>query len=132
MVRGYDGTNEIGFSIVIGTGVGLLIIGMLGKRYIFRLHARNAANDGQIVILPVYSHGMFDNRFCGELSLGSIISSRLRAPIKMTMASRADEDSTGVRLGGVGGPKQCGKRHLDRRSKEMRYAVGLLDSHSDT
>ena len=33
------------------------------------------------------------------------------------MARRADEDSTGVRLGGLGGPKQRGKRHFDWCSK---------------
>lgn len=49
--RLYAGPYHIALSILIGTGVGLVVKYVLDKRYIFRFTARNAAHDGQTFIL---------------------------------------------------------------------------------
>lgn len=49
--RLYYGPYHIALSILIGTGVGLVVKYILDKRYIFRFIARNAAHDGKTFIL---------------------------------------------------------------------------------
>ncbi|WP_207885089.1 GtrA family protein [Pseudomonas sp. 30_B] len=51
VVRNYAGPYSITLSIIIGTGVGLLLKYALDKRYIFRFKARNAVHDGQTFVL---------------------------------------------------------------------------------
>lgn len=51
VVRGYAGPYAIFLSIVIGTGVGLVVKYVLDKRYIFRFKARDAVHDGQTFML---------------------------------------------------------------------------------
>lgn len=45
MVRLYTGVFDILASVVMGTGVGLVVKYLLDKRYIFRFRARDAAHD---------------------------------------------------------------------------------------
>ena len=42
----FGGPFSIAMSVVVGTGVGLVVKYVLDKRYIFRFRARNAAHDG--------------------------------------------------------------------------------------
>lgn len=51
MVRLYTGTFDILASVVMGTGIGLVVKYYLDKRYIFRFRARNAAHDGRTFAL---------------------------------------------------------------------------------
>lgn len=53
VIRGYSGTFNIPLSIVLGTGVGLVVKYVLDKRYIFRFRARNAVHDGQTFVLYI-------------------------------------------------------------------------------
>ena len=47
----YAGPFGITISLVVGTGVGLVVKYILDKRYIFGFKARNAAHDGQTFVL---------------------------------------------------------------------------------
>ena len=47
----YEGPFTIAISVVLGTGVGLIVKYVLDKRYIFRFKARDAAHDGKTFIL---------------------------------------------------------------------------------
>lgn len=47
----YRGDFSIGVSIIVGTGVGLVVKYMLDKRYIFRFQAQSAAHDTQTFVL---------------------------------------------------------------------------------
>jgi len=47
----YDGPFSITISVIVGTGVGLVVKYILDKRYIFRFKARNAVHDGQTFVL---------------------------------------------------------------------------------
>ncbi|SAI67115.1 GtrA-like protein [Bordetella ansorpii] len=51
VVRGYSGPFAILASIVIGTGVGLVVKYVLDKRYIFRFQARDVAHDTRTFVL---------------------------------------------------------------------------------
>lgn len=51
VTRGYSGAFDVLLSVVIGTGVGLVVKYMLDKRYIFRFRARDAVHDGQTFFL---------------------------------------------------------------------------------
>ncbi|MCP8464293.1 GtrA family protein [Pseudomonas sp. ZM23] len=51
VIRGYSGAYAILLSIIVGTGVGLVIKYVLDKRYIFRFRARDAVHDGQTFVL---------------------------------------------------------------------------------
>ncbi|WEJ73685.1 GtrA family protein [Pseudomonas sp. PSE14] len=51
VVRNYSGPYSITLSIIVGTGVGLLLKYALDKRYIFRFKARDVVHDGQTFIL---------------------------------------------------------------------------------
>lgn len=51
VTRGYSGAFDVLLSVVIGTGVGLVVKYMLDKRYIFRFRARNALHDGQTFVI---------------------------------------------------------------------------------
>ncbi|QRY79067.1 GtrA family protein [Pseudomonas sp. PDNC002] len=51
VIKIYPGPYAILLSIIVGTGVGLVIKYVLDKRYIFRFRARNAAHDGQTFLL---------------------------------------------------------------------------------
>jgi putative flippase GtrA len=53
VIRGYSGAFNIPLSIVLGTGVGLVVKYVLDKRYIFRFRARNAVHDGQTFVLYI-------------------------------------------------------------------------------
>lgn len=50
-LRVYDGAYALGLSLIVGTGVGLLVKYVLDKRYIFQFHAKNAVHDGRIFVL---------------------------------------------------------------------------------
>lgn len=50
-IRSYSGTYDVLLSVVIGTGIGLVVKYILDKRYIFQFRARNAAHDGKTFIL---------------------------------------------------------------------------------
>ena len=47
----YGGSFNIAISVVLGTGVGLIVKYVLDKRYIFRFKARDSAHDGKTFIL---------------------------------------------------------------------------------
>ena len=47
----YGGPFNIAISVVLGTGVGLIVKYVLDKRYIFRFKARDAAHDRKTFIL---------------------------------------------------------------------------------
>lgn len=47
----YGGPFSIAISVVLGTGVGLVVKYILDKRYIFSFKARNAIHDGQTFAL---------------------------------------------------------------------------------
>lgn len=51
VIRNYIGAFDILISVVVGTGVGLVIKYTLDKRYIFRFRARDAVHDGKTFIL---------------------------------------------------------------------------------
>ena len=51
VIRNYSGAFEILASVVVGTGVGLVVKYLLDKRYIFRFRARSIAHDSQIFAL---------------------------------------------------------------------------------
>lgn len=50
-LRLYSGDLDIGISILVGTGAGLVVKYLLDKKYIFRIQTRNALHDTQIFIL---------------------------------------------------------------------------------
>jgi putative flippase GtrA len=45
LIRSYLGAFDIVVSVIVGTGVGLVVKYILDKRYIFRFRARNVAHD---------------------------------------------------------------------------------------
>ena len=47
----YSGAYAIALSIMVGTGIGLIVKYGLDKRYIFRFKAENAAHDSKVFIL---------------------------------------------------------------------------------
>lgn len=51
VLRGYTGAYDILISVVVGTGIGLVVKYLLDKRYIFRFRARNAVHDSQTFAL---------------------------------------------------------------------------------
>lgn len=51
VVRIYSGAFDIVASIIVGTGVGLVVKYFLDKRYIFRFQARSVAHDTQTFAL---------------------------------------------------------------------------------
>jgi putative flippase GtrA len=51
VIRNYSGAFDILASVVVGTGVGLVVKYILDKRYIFRFRARSIAHDSQIFAL---------------------------------------------------------------------------------
>lgn len=51
IIRTYSGTFGILASVIVGTGVGLIVKYILDKRYIFYFHAQNLAHDTQIFTL---------------------------------------------------------------------------------
>lgn len=51
VVRFYSGPYAITLSMLVGTGVGLLVKYFLDKRYIFRFKAKNTAHDAQTFLL---------------------------------------------------------------------------------
>ena len=51
VIRTYSGAFDILASVVVGTGVGLVVKYILDKRYIFRFRARSVANDTQTFAL---------------------------------------------------------------------------------
>lgn len=51
VIRGYGGAFDVLTSVIVGTGVGLVVKYVLDKRYIFRFRARDAAHDGRTFAL---------------------------------------------------------------------------------
>ena len=51
IIRSYTGTFNILASVIVGTGVGLVVKYLLDKRYIFRFRARSVAHDTQTFAL---------------------------------------------------------------------------------
>ena len=51
VIRGYSGGFDVLFSVVVGTGVGLVVKYILDKRYIFRFSARSTLHDGRTFAL---------------------------------------------------------------------------------
>ena len=51
VIRNYIGAFDILISVVVGTGVGLVVKYILDKRYIFRFRARDVAHDGKTFVL---------------------------------------------------------------------------------
>ncbi|CRM72150.1 GtrA family protein [Pseudomonas sp. 8 R 14] len=51
VIRNYSGAFDILASVVVGTGVGLVVKYVLDKRYIFRFRARNVAHDTHTFVL---------------------------------------------------------------------------------
>ena len=51
VIRAYGGAFDVLLSVVVGTGVGLVVKYLLDKRYIFRFHTRGAVHDGQTFAL---------------------------------------------------------------------------------
>ncbi|XYJ11322.1 GtrA family protein [Telluria sp. B2] len=51
VIRLYNGIGAVTLSMIVGTGVGLIIKYDLDKRYIFRFRARDAAHDGKTFFL---------------------------------------------------------------------------------
>lgn len=51
VIRIYGGAFGVLISVVVGTGVGLVVKYILDKRYIFRFRARNVAHDTQTFAL---------------------------------------------------------------------------------
>lgn len=66
VIRGYSGTFDVLLSMVVGTGIGLMVEYILDKRYIFCFRARNAVHDGQTFALYTLMglvDGACDNRY---------------------------------------------------------------------
>lgn len=51
VIRGYQGPYAIILSVILGTGVGLVVKYLLDKRFIFRFRPRSAAHDGRTFAL---------------------------------------------------------------------------------
>jgi putative flippase GtrA len=51
VTRSYIGTFNIVISLIMGTGVGLVVKYLLDKRYIFRFQAQSAMHDGKTFLL---------------------------------------------------------------------------------
>lgn len=51
VVRVYGGVHHLFFSVIVGTGVGLVIKYILDKRYIFRFRAMSVGHDTQTFAL---------------------------------------------------------------------------------
>lgn len=54
VIRNYNGTFDILTSVIIGTGVGLVVKYILDKRYIFSFRARSVAHDTQTFALYTF------------------------------------------------------------------------------
>lgn len=63
VIRTYSGTFDIFASVVVGTGVGLIVKYILDKRYIFRFRVRSVAHDIQTfalyTVMGVATTGVF-------------------------------------------------------------------------
>jgi putative flippase GtrA len=53
-IRIYHGTFGVAFSMLVGTGVGLVVKYLLDKRFIFRFKARDLAHDSQTFALYAF------------------------------------------------------------------------------
>ena len=51
VIRNYSGSYDVLLSVIVGTGVGLIVKYVLDKRYIFRFRARNVAHDSWTFVL---------------------------------------------------------------------------------
>jgi len=51
VIRFYDGVYHVMLSVIVGTGVGLVVKYVLDKAYIFRFRAQDALDDGQTFVL---------------------------------------------------------------------------------
>jgi putative flippase GtrA len=51
VIRSYIGTFNIVISLIVGTGVGLVVKYVLDKRYIFRFQVQSAMHDGKTFLL---------------------------------------------------------------------------------
>jgi hypothetical protein len=51
VIRTYIGAFDVLVSVVVGTGIGLVVKYILDKRYIFRFRARSVAHDTQTFVL---------------------------------------------------------------------------------
>ncbi len=49
--RSYTGAFDLVLSVLVGTGIGLVVKYILDKRYIFGFRARSAAHDGHVFVL---------------------------------------------------------------------------------
>jgi len=54
VIRLYHGSYDILLSVIVGTGIGLIVKYVLDKRYIFRFRARNAVHDGWTFVLYTF------------------------------------------------------------------------------
>ena len=54
VIRAYSGAFDILASVIVGTGVGLVVKYILDKRYIFRFQTRDAIHDGQTFALYTF------------------------------------------------------------------------------
>ena len=69
----YAGAYAIALSIMVGTGIGLIVKYVLDKHYIFRFKAENATHDGKIFILYASTGVLTTAVFWGfELSFYSL------------------------------------------------------------
>lgn len=51
VIRTYSGSYDVLLSVIVGTGVGLIVKYVLDKRYIFRFRTRNVAHDSWTFVL---------------------------------------------------------------------------------
>lgn len=54
VIRAYSGAFDLVASVIVGTGVGLVVKYILDKRYIFRFHTRDAIHDGRTFALYTF------------------------------------------------------------------------------
>lgn len=72
----YTGAYAIALSIMVGTGIGLIVKYALDKRYIFRFKAENAAHDSKVFILYASTGVITTAVFWGfELSFHTLFGS---------------------------------------------------------
>ena len=72
----YAGAYAIALSIMLGTGIGLIVKYVLDKRYIFRFKAKNTAHDSKVFILYASTGVLTTAVFWGfELSFHSLFGS---------------------------------------------------------
>lgn len=72
----YAGAYAIALSIMLGTGIGLIVKYVLDKRYIFRFKAENAAHNRKVFILYASTGVLTTGVFWGfELSFHALFGS---------------------------------------------------------